>query len=150
MYNYAMNSVESQKNTCWWLLQTAWRMKPFLIQIADFHKLTLAQLHLLLMIEPGQALPMNIISKFLGCDASNVTGLVDRLSARSLISRREHPTDRRVKAIELTKEGKMLRENLLRRLDQLEPEFSKGFSTDEKQCFNQMLCQVLSVPQQVQ
>lgn len=42
-------------------------------------------------------------------DPSNVTGIVDRLEARGLIERQHHATDRRVKHLALTPEGRRLR-----------------------------------------
>src|SRR5579875_3970500 len=51
---------------------------------------------------------MGEIAARLYCDASNVTGIVDRLEARGLVWRSAHPTDRRVKQIVLTPEGAQL------------------------------------------
>ncbi len=39
------------------------------------------------------------------CDASNITGLVDKLEARGLIVRKAHPQDRRVKLLVVTEAG---------------------------------------------
>ena len=44
----------------------------------------------------------------LGCDNSYVTSLVNALEQRGLATRRQHPTDRRIKVIELTDEGRRL------------------------------------------
>ena len=52
----------------------------------------------------------------LACDASNVTGLVDRLESRGLIVRRASADDRRVKVIALTPTGARLRAELHQRL----------------------------------
>ena len=53
------------------------------------------------------------------CDASNVTGLVDRLEKRGLLERRATEDDRRVKCVHLTPAGRRVREKLDRRF--LEP-----------------------------
>jgi MarR family transcriptional regulator, organic hydroperoxide resistance regulator len=74
------------------------------------------QCHVLHLIEPDQPLPMSRLAKTLGCDASNVTGLVDRLEARGLVQRRPSADDRRVKVIQLTPTGLRLRAQLLRRM----------------------------------
>lgn len=42
----------------------------------------------------------------LKCDASNVTGIVDRLESRGLLERHVDPADRRVKRIHLTDAGR--------------------------------------------
>src|SRR5437667_10342739 len=60
------------------------------------------QCHVLHLIEPGRPLPMSRLAETLACDASNVTGLVDRLEARGLVQRRPLPRDRRAKVLQLT------------------------------------------------
>ena len=74
------------------------------------------QCHVLHLIEPGRPLAMNRLAATLSCDASNVTGLVDRLEARGLVLRRGSPADRRVKVLDLTPTGARLRVQLLRRM----------------------------------
>src|SRR4029453_2846145 len=75
-----------------------------------------AQCHVLHLIEPEQPLPMSRLADMLSCDASNVTGLVDRLEARGLIRRHASADDRRVKVLQLTPAGSRLRGQLLRRM----------------------------------
>ncbi len=75
-----------------------------------------AQCHVLHLIEPGHPLPMRKLAETLSCDASNVTGLVDRLEERGLVERRPSPEDRRVKVLRLTSAGERLRGALLRRM----------------------------------
>ena len=52
----------------------------------------------------------------LGCDASNVTGIVDRLEQRGLIERRPSERDRRVKVLVVTDRGAEVRRALMIRL----------------------------------
>lgn len=73
-------------------------------------------LKLLQILEPGVELPMSALAERLYCDASNVTGMVDRLEARGLLERGDDPRDRRVKRIALTDEGASVRERVLERL----------------------------------
>lgn len=49
--------------------------------------------------------PMRTLADLLACDASNVTGIVDRLEARGLVRREVDPADRRIKNVLLTEEG---------------------------------------------
>src|SRR5919197_4398611 len=79
-------------------------------------ELSPAQCHVLHLIEPERPLPMGRLAETLGCDASNVTGLVDRLESRGLVRRLPSPDDRRVKVIQLTPTGSRLRAQLLRRV----------------------------------
>ena len=74
------------------------------------------QCHVLHLIEPGRPLPMSRLADTLSCDASNVTGLVDRLESRGLVLRRSSPQDRRVKVLHLTPAGARLRTQLLRQM----------------------------------
>ena len=82
---------------------------------AEFN-LSPVQCHVLHLIEPGRPLPMSRLAETLSCDASNVTGLVDRLESRGLVRRRESRGDRRVKALHLTPTGSRLRAQLLRQM----------------------------------
>jgi len=60
--------------------------------------------------ELDEPVPMRELASRLCCDASNVTGIVDRLEARGLVERRMAPDDRRVKRLVLTEAGHRLRE----------------------------------------
>jgi DNA-binding MarR family transcriptional regulator len=74
------------------------------------------QCHVLHLIEPGRPLPMSRLADTLSCDASNVTGLVDRLESRGLVRRQASSEDRRVKVLQLTPTGARLRTQLLRQV----------------------------------
>ncbi len=78
--------------------------------------LSAVQCHVLHLIEPGRPMPMGRLAETLSCDASNVTGLVDRLESRGLVERRPSSGDRRVKVLDLTATGSRLRTQLLRRM----------------------------------
>jgi DNA-binding MarR family transcriptional regulator len=60
--------------------------------------------------ELDEPLPMRDLADRLCCDASNVTGIVDRLEGRGLVERRTVAGDRRVKHIVLTDAGRVLRQ----------------------------------------
>jgi MarR family transcriptional regulator, organic hydroperoxide resistance regulator len=74
------------------------------------------QCHVLHLIEPERPLPMSRLAETLSCDASNVTGLVDRLESRGLVRRRPSVEDRRVKVLQLTPAGSKLRTQLLQQM----------------------------------
>ncbi len=61
---------------------------------------------------------MSELAETWGFDASYVTALADGLQERGLAERRPHPTDRRVKTIVLTPEGRAKRERALELLAQ--------------------------------
>lgn len=56
--------------------------------------------------------PMREVADRRHCDASNLTGIVDRLEARGLVVRRTPAADRRVKELVLTEEGRRIHEHL--------------------------------------
>ena len=85
------------------------------LSAAEFD-LSPAQCHVLHLLEPGRPLPMGRLAETLSCDASNVTGLVDRLEARGLVERRAGGEDRRVKVLHLTRTGARIRAQLLKRM----------------------------------
>jgi DNA-binding MarR family transcriptional regulator len=74
--------------------------------------LTLPQAHLLRLLQFGPARTMTSLAEALACDASNVTGIVDRLEGRGLIARGNAAHDRRVKNIALTPHGKSVLKEL--------------------------------------
>ena len=77
------------------------------------HGLGFAQAHALRMLDPEEPLPMSALAERLFCDASNVTGIVDRLESRGLVERGSAEGDRRVKALTLTAAGVELRGRVL-------------------------------------
>jgi DNA-binding MarR family transcriptional regulator len=67
--------------------------------------LTLPQAHVLRVLGSGPPQTSTGLARVMACDASNITGLVDRLEARFLIERRSMRGDRRVKIINITARG---------------------------------------------
>lgn len=98
------------------LVQFSFTQRASLPVMAAELELSPAQCHLLNLIEPGRPMPMGQLAGALSCDASNVTGLVDRLESRGLIQRRPSEQDRRVKVLSLTPLGARLRAALIERM----------------------------------
>jgi DNA-binding MarR family transcriptional regulator len=59
-----------------------------------------------------EPMSMSALADRLGIDASYVTTIADQLEERGLIERQPHPTDRRIKNLALTAEGRRLRERV--------------------------------------
>ena len=98
------------------LVQFFFTQRSHLPPVAAELQLSPAQCHVLHRIEPGRPIPMGRRAETLACDASNVTGLVDRLESRGLVRRRPSTADRRVKVLDLTPAGARLRALLLDRI----------------------------------
>jgi len=113
--------------------------------IAREHGLTPQQAATLYNLEPGQGLPMSALAELLMCDASNVTGIVDKLEARGL-ARREQAEDRRVKVLTLTAQGEALRATL--RGQALAPQpWVIGLTRDEQRALRDLLQRAVSLLQ---
>src|SRR5262249_62061886 len=81
------------------------RQRTRLPQVAAEFELSEPQCHVLRLMEPGAGVPMRRLVESLGCDASNVTGIVDRLEARGLVERTACAHDRRIRMVPLTRRG---------------------------------------------
>ncbi|MFH8804222.1 MarR family winged helix-turn-helix transcriptional regulator [Streptomyces sp. NPDC017936] len=71
---------------------------------AASENLTASQGKTLNVLRRGPA-SMSVLATTLTCDASNMTGIIDRLEKRGLVRREPSPSDRRVKNVLLTDEG---------------------------------------------
>lgn len=111
--------------------------------------LTLPQAHLLRQLSAATPIKMNGLADALDCDASNITGLVDKLETRGLIERRSERGDRRVKLITLTPAGAKFREKLLDRLS--EPSASiTCLSLSDKKTLRRIVQEMIASAQQKQ
>lgn len=98
------------------LMTMAQRLQQHATARAAEFELTLSQAKVLMEMERGEAIPMGELAVRLNYDASNLTGLVDRLEARGALERRPDPNDRRVKELVMTDEGLRLQEAFRQRL----------------------------------
>jgi DNA-binding MarR family transcriptional regulator len=114
------------------------------IDIAAEFDLTPAQALALRRLEPNTPLPMNTLAEAMICDASNVTGIVDKLEARGLIERRTIEHDRRVKMLVVTKRGEELRRRFLLRSSQPPPSIA-ALTTEDQRQLSEVLERLLAV-----
>jgi DNA-binding MarR family transcriptional regulator len=139
-----MTTINLQDNLNWLLIRASMTVKQRLVKLAEEYNLTLMQALTLCLIEPGQTIHMSAISELLACDASNVTGIVERLSVGSYISRRESSSDRRVKTIQLTPSGEALRDRLLPRITEISAPSLAALSQDESAQLKALLIKTLA------
>ena len=93
-------------------------------------------------LEPDRELPMSSLAQLLHCDASNVTGIVDRLEGRGLIERRPSSEDRRVKMIAVTDEGQRVRQEIAERMNEPPPPIA-ALSEDDQRSLRDVLARAL-------
>lgn len=101
------------------ICEDLWRLlksyKSHMSRIADAYGLTMIQfgaLHAISEQEQGKA-TMGKVAQTLHCDASNATGIIDRLTALKFVIRQDNPTDRRVKSLLLTPLGSATLQKIL-------------------------------------
>src|SRR3954454_13695784 len=112
-------------------------------QLAQEYGLAPMQLVALSSLEPGRELPMSALADALLCDASNVTGIVDRLEARGLIERRAAAHDRRVKLLALTDEGVRVRAEVTRKMH-VPPAEIAGLSPADRRALRDIMKRALA------
>ncbi|MBB5918142.1 DNA-binding MarR family transcriptional regulator [Nocardia transvalensis] len=79
--------------------------------IARRFELTMQQTELLCQLR-GDPPSFGELATALGCDKTNVTGLVDRLERRGFLARQTDPADRRVTRVVLTDQGRAMRADI--------------------------------------
>jgi DNA-binding MarR family transcriptional regulator len=97
--------------------QQAWRLmlglffeqRGRMLAVAQEFGLAPQQAFALMSLQRDEPLKLSDLATRLHCDNSNVTGIADRLEAAGLAERRPHPTDRRVKTLQLTDRGAEVR-----------------------------------------
>src|ERR1700738_3176823 len=72
------------------------------------------QAHALRALDPARPVPMRELASAIMCDASTVTGIVDRLEDRGLVERRPSLDDRRVKGLIVTPAGLEMQDRIWR------------------------------------
>ena len=105
--------------------------------IAREFGLTVQQMTVLWHVAPETSPSMSQVAEKMDCDLASVTGLVDKLEARRLLQR-VRSVDRRVKHLQLSQEGEVLRAALIERLHQ-PPPWVAALSAEERKQFAHLL-----------
>ena len=106
--------------------------KPYMDTVASAFELTPQQLFALKNLSVQRSMTMSELASTLGCDASNVTSIVDRLESRGLVERHSAEHDRRVKALVITSAGLDVRERIHERMQQPPPAIDNLASADQE------------------
>jgi DNA-binding MarR family transcriptional regulator len=117
----------------WELMYEVFRAsKPFLEVVAAGFEMTPQQLYALRQLSDQRPLTMSQLATSLGCDASNVTSIVDKLESRGLVERRSADHDRRVKGLFVTDAGVALRARVEERMQQPPPAIDNLSTKDQE------------------
>jgi DNA-binding MarR family transcriptional regulator len=113
-----INMKVNAQNVCEDFMQLINKFKMCMNQIAEEYGLTMVQAHALYILSERGSIPMGRVADELHCDASNVTGIVDRLVSQQLVARTDDPTDRRTKRLVITPAGVQVVKKFFSRLPQ--------------------------------
>jgi DNA-binding MarR family transcriptional regulator len=106
--------LEGEVVGLWFEMQA--RLETHFTELAAQHGLSAVQAKVLLQLQPDGAVTMRTLAGQLQYDASNLTGVVDRLEEMGAVRRQPQPNDRRAKGVVLTAEGQRLRQAFWERL----------------------------------
>lgn len=120
-YNVTMENTNPHLAIYQRSVSLAAKYRHAISRLAESFDLTGVQLGALCMLEANQPVPMKYLCPLLNCDASNITGIIDRLTQNGLIVREDSQEDRRVKMIRLTEKGVHLRQLAITHLEQAGP-----------------------------
>jgi DNA-binding MarR family transcriptional regulator len=132
----------TSRDTAELLHELVGRMRSRFASIALELDLTPPQMGVLANLD--DSLPMSRLASEMGCDASNITWMTDRLEARGLVERRPDPNDRRVKRLTLTEPGRKLRRDIERRLHTGLPGLER-LTADERAQLGRLLEKMLAI-----
>jgi DNA-binding MarR family transcriptional regulator len=126
------------------LLRLLMHAKVVMLHVTEELQLTPVQGMMLLLFENEDGMSMQTISEIMGCDASNVTGLVDRLDSQGLIHRTPDPQDRRIKLITLSQQGLEVRSHILQGLNRAEKFNFKSISMADREALLRITAELTS------
>ncbi|WP_395293198.1 MarR family winged helix-turn-helix transcriptional regulator [Kitasatospora hibisci] len=91
-----------------------------------------------------EPVPMRALAGRLGCDASNVTGIVDRLESLGLANREAAAGDRRVKIVVITEQGREILHLIRGEMARTHQAF-EAMSDEQRVALHSICAQVLPV-----
>lgn len=103
------------------LLDTADDMRVIFRRTAGAAALTPTEAVALLELEPDRPAAQRTLAEAMKVDPSNLSGVIDRLEGRGLVTRSPDAADRRVKILALTAAGRRVRSRMRRALDDADP-----------------------------
>jgi DNA-binding MarR family transcriptional regulator len=105
--------------------------KPFLEVVSAEFEMTPQQVYALRQLGDSRPMAMSELATLLGCDASNVPSIVDKLESRGLVERRSADHDRRVKSLSVTPSGAALHTRIMERMQQPPPAIDNLTTEDQ-------------------
>jgi DNA-binding MarR family transcriptional regulator len=120
VFSPAAPPVSDPGDEAWRVMMQIFRsQKRHMAKLASEFDLAPAQIQLLMHLDHSRS--MSELAEALACDASYVTGVVDKLEAKRVAHRIPSTSDRRVRIIALTESGAALRAALIAKLSEAPP-----------------------------
>lgn len=111
------------------------------VRLSKFN-LTTSQFEILGYLAQSGGLEQQKLQHHSGITSATLTGILDKLEARSYISRQPSHTDGRANVVMLTKQGNEVFAQLVDLIHEFENEMLKGFSQAERDLLGQWLQRV--------
>jgi DNA-binding MarR family transcriptional regulator len=115
---------------------------PYIESVAAEFDLSKQQMYALKHLSSERPVTMSELASALGCDASNVTSIVDKLEGRGFVMRKSADYDRRVKALLVTPAGAAVQERISAR-SQKAPPAIEGLSAADQRSLRDLLRRAL-------
>jgi DNA-binding MarR family transcriptional regulator len=95
------------------------------------------------VVDAAEGQSQQAIGEAIGAPASRMVAIVDELEQRGLVERRPHPSDRRIRALYLTPEGRKLLARGRRIATAHEEELTRGMSEADRKRLTALLQRVV-------
>ncbi len=102
-------------------------------------EVTPIQVMLLFFLQKNDGSSLTQISQGLMLENPTITGLIDRLEKSGYVKRSDHPNDRRVYLVYLTKKGRSVADRALPLIKNLNEQIKEGYSKEEIESFKRVL-----------
>ncbi len=108
-----MISKRLQEELSLLIIRSSMKGKYAIVQIAEDNHITPYASHDFVFTRTRTTRTMKSLAKFMSCDPSNVTGIIEQLVSEGFVDRKESLNDRRIKTVSLTNKGLALRDKFL-------------------------------------
>ena len=102
-------------------------------------EVTPIQVMLLFFLQKNDGLSLTQISQGLMLENPTITGLIDRLEKSGYVKRSDHPNDRRIYLVYMTKKGNKVAGRALPIVKKLNKQIKEGYSKEEIESFKKVL-----------
>lgn len=120
-------------------------------QVLAPYDLTPSQFKILkyVTLNPEASVRQIDLETYFGMSNPTVTGIIQNLEKKGMIYRQSHPDDKRSKIIILSEKAKNARHFILETSDNIEANFTKGLTPQEKDIMRTLLLKLLESSQNI-